>query len=86
MKKFREKVYVSTMGKGNVRKYFLCITRAMYCEPDDPNLYEMCRLFSCGPSLGRHIINIHMTKVADGDSFRWNALCAGLFFWTLTIF
>lgn len=67
LKQFRREVFVSTMGRDKVRRYFLCIARAIYCEPDDPNLADLCRDFSTGPSLGRYFRNYHMTKVAKGE-------------------
>lgn len=67
-KLLRDSVYVKTMGRGNVRKCYVCVGKAMTLQPNDPKHADLVRDFGFRHTLLTHFTNIHLSRILENES------------------
>lgn len=66
--KLRDAVYLNVMGKGNIRKCYICVAKAMSLQPDDPTYADLTRDFSFRNALIKHFNKTHLSRMLEEDS------------------
>lgn len=64
----KRSVFVSTPGERLVR-CFLCVSKALTKEPDDPEISGLCRPHATVGGVTRHFRSVHLKKYRDDEKF-----------------